>query len=135
MDEIKKKGEKEGEKEKAIELIANLAQGNPGAVTVIMKILTDGIRIDPYDYAGGFGSVLYMDSMNIRGPKVWMLYKDVCNENIVKTMAMIRATQLKIISKDELLYAIDNRGTGVDVEVCLSKVKELLPNFGKEETK
>ena len=58
-----------------------------------------------------------------------MLYKDVCKEDIVKTVAMLRANQLGILQKDKLIHAIDNYGNGINVDELHTQVKDQLPSF------
>ena len=116
------------------DIVLKMGAGNPGGLRVMMDIITLGPEIDPDDFAKGLGTILWMDSLGIRGSKIWMLYKDVCGEDIIKTIGMMRAVQLGVISSETLLHAIDNYGDGVDVEKCLTKVKMELPNFGKNRT-
>jgi hypothetical protein len=114
-----------------MDMIKKMSMGNPGAISVICQILKDGALIDPDDAFGGFSTILHMDTWGIRGPKIWMLYKDVCGEDLVKTIGMIRSVQLGITSQETLETAINNYGRGVDVDDCLKKVKEQLPRFGQ----
>ena len=112
-----------------MDMIAKMSEGNPGAINVLMQFITKAPMIDPKSCMGGLGPILMLDSCNIYGSRIWMLYKDVCNENIVATIAVIRATQLGIITKSTLNTAIDNYGKGIDVNTIMSKVKEELPDF------
>jgi len=114
-----------------IQVIQTMAGGNPGAIITITKIIKEAGQIDPDDVFGGFGTVLSMDTFGIHDHKIWTLYKYVCNENIIKTIGMIRACQLGLISEKILHHAIDNRSEGLDVEETMIKVKEILPNFNK----
>ncbi len=118
-------------KDSVKDILMKMGEGNPGGLRVMMDIISLGPEIDPDDFAKGLGTILWMDSLNIRGSKIWMLYKDVCGEDLIKTMGMMRATQLGVINSETLLHAIDNYGNGVDVEDCLRKVKAELPNFGR----
>lgn len=102
---------------------------NPGAMTVCMSILTQGESIDP-DCATPFLTLLLLDSFNIYADRVWMLFKDVCGENLEKTIAMLRAVQLRLLPQTDLQHAINNYGRGIDVNSLLMQVKERLPRFG-----
>ena len=73
--------------------------------------------------------VLNMDTLEIYGSEIWMLYKDVCKENIVHTIAMLRAFQLGIVGKVSLKTAINNYGEGIDLDKILVSVTERLPDF------
>ena len=113
------------------DVVVNMSEGNPGAISVCMMMLTEGGDIDPDDWVGGFGAVMSLDSLRIYGSKIWMLYKDVCHQDLTKTIAMTRAWQLGFVTEQALLHAIDNYGKGIDTEALLEQVKERLPAFGQ----
>ena len=70
--------------------IMKLSEGNPGAMQVCMKIMDKAEEIDPDAMLGGLGVLLSLDTHQIYGSKIWMLYKDMCGEDIVKTLAVLR---------------------------------------------
>lgn len=111
-----------------LDAVVALAEGNPGAVTVMGDMLRDGGRIDP-DSFGGYANILDLDSYGIYGSRIWMLFKDVCRQSLPRTIAILRAVQLGYLDEKTLNHAIDNRGEGLDVEAMVAKVKERLPNF------
>lgn len=102
---------------------------NPGALNVCMSILSQGPSIDP-DCPTPFLTLLLLDTFNIYADRIWMLYKDVCGQDTVKTIAMLRAVQLGLLPLGVLQQAIDSYGRGVDVDSILSQVTERLPQFG-----
>ena len=118
------------------EVVAELSRENggynPGALAVCMDILTKGSAIDPACMSP-FLPLLSLDSHRIYGSRIWMLFKDVCGQDIAKTLGLLRAVQLGFMSGRDLDFAIDNRGQGVDVAAMVAKVKERLPDFGKTE--
>jgi hypothetical protein len=105
---------------------------NPGATTVLINIIEQGNFIDHDSWAGGLNAILLMDSWDIRGEKIWMLYKDVCKQDLVKMLAVLKACQLGFTNIGQLNTAIMNRGQGLDVDECLTKVQEKLPNFNRD---
>ena len=122
-----------GMTDSAMDICTKMSEGNPGALTVIIDMLTKGETIDPDSWCGGLGSILALDSHGIYGSRIWMLYKDVCKENLVNTIAVLRACQLGHISEATLQQAIGNYGQGIDLETLVSGVKEALPDFGRTE--
>jgi hypothetical protein len=76
-------------------------------------------------------TILRMDTLGIYGARLWLLHKDVCGEDLVATIGLIRANQLGMLGPDSLNHAIDNRGNGVDVPIILENVRERLPAFGQ----
>ena len=109
--------------------IVKLSDGNPGATVVCIEMLKKGKDIDPDYVLGGLGILLMLDTFGIYGSRIWMLYKDVCKQDIVKTVAVLRAGQLGILDDDMLQHAIDNRGEGIDIEDLHKKVRQRLPRF------
>lgn len=110
--------------------MTKLAEGNPGAITVMCKMLEQGKKIDPY--CDPIMTLLGLDSFALYGSRIWMLYKDVCGQDIVKTLAVLRAVQLGIIGRLTMNGAIDN-GNTLDIESIIESVKKELPDFGKSD--
>ena len=113
------------------DVIIKMSEGVPGALRICMEILQRGQLIDPDGALGGLGILLSLDTLKIYGSRIWMLYKDVCKENLIDMLAVLRANQLGYISTIQLNRAIDNRGIGIDIKDCYKKVKIRLPNFNK----
>lgn len=111
--------------------IIKIGEGNPGALTVCMSLSSMTPTVDPDSGLGPWTYILFLDSLNIYGPRIWMLFKDVCAENIVTTIAILRATQLGFIARDNLKHAIDYHGDGIGVADAIRMVEERLPRFGK----
>lgn len=109
-----------------VNALSKMAGGNPGAITVVLELLKNTDDVD--NAFGGFGSILNLDSFNIYEEKIWMLYKDICKENITHMVAILRSVQLGFISK-EMLHKAINSQLDIDVESLINKVKLKLPNF------
>lgn len=114
-----------------MDIMVKLSEGNPGAVTVLMQMFAEGGKIDPQCAFGGLGGMIGLDTHGIYGSRIWMLFKDVCGENITKTLAILRAVQLGKLSDIEMQHAIDFRGEGIDVEKLVDVVKDELEEFGR----
>ena len=112
-----------------MDIFVKLSEGNPGALNVCMQILEDSPKIDP-DCAHPLITLFTFDDLGIYGSRIWMLYKDVCNQDLKATLGVMRGHQLGYITEHQLNHAIDNRGDGLDVTDILSQVQEFLPNFG-----
>jgi len=114
------------------DVIVKMVEGNPGATTVCAGIMSRGAEIDPDAFMGGIGTIMWLDTLKVYGPRIWMLFKDVCGEDLVKMLGVLRAVQLGYLGHLEFNHAIDNCGDGIDVDDLLSQVQERLPDFGKE---
>ena len=87
-----------------------LAGRNPGATRVLVDyvaFLNNEERVRP--------ALQLLNSAGITGGRVWMLYKDVCRENIECFAKVLDATRRGEIPAMELDTAIDNRGRGIDI--------------------
>ena len=111
-----------------MDVIVELSEGNPGAAVVLGHILNTTKVIDPDNALGGLGVLLRLDSLEIYGPRIWMLYKDVCKEDIAKFLAVIRAEQLGQLFHEHLNEAIDGKHV-LDVGKIVTNVRNELPNF------
>ena len=110
--------------------IMKMCDGNPGGLTVLISLFKESPAIDPDDAFAGLGPILSLDSLGIYGSRIWMLYKDVCDQNIVNVLTVLRANQLGFLAEADLNHAIDNRGK-LDLPDLLKKVNSVIPDFAK----
>ena len=111
-----------------VDIIVKMADGNPGAARVMADMFNSAPKIDPSNVLGGYGPVLFLDTLGIYGHRVWMLYKDVCGEDLTKTLAALRAVQMGIASRSSLVSAIDGKSS-FNADEALKSVKSKLPAF------
>lgn len=112
------------------EVLVAMCEGNPGALTVCIEAIKNAERIDPDSAFGGLGVIMFMDDLGVYGSRIWMLFKDVCKEDLTKMLAVIRARQLGLgVTAEMINVAIDNGGEGLDPDKCLSDVRQRLPAF------
>jgi len=107
------------------EAIMAVVEGNPGAMRVAMEMVKINEQVDPLDVMGPWGPLLHIDMVGIYGSRLWMLYKDVCNQNVINTLAVLRANQLGFIADGDLNRAIDGEIT-IDVDNLRKQVREEL---------
>jgi hypothetical protein len=115
----------------ARDIVVKMSEGNPGAMRVLMETITKGDPIDPESMlGGGLGSILAMDTYEIYGSDIWVLYKDVCHENLVEFVGILRGTQLGIISIHEIRKAMQE-GVMADVRLIdvMAQVRSRLTKF------
>jgi hypothetical protein len=111
--------------------IIKLCDGNPGALSVLIESVKQCEAIDPDNFIGPYGVMFGLDSVGIYGSAIWVLYKDVCGEDMVKLVGVLRGNQLGFVSSDELLAVSNTRGgkATIDVDNILKQVRERLPKF------
>ena len=112
--------------------MVKMADGNPGAIIVLKKLFQEGADIDPDSFMGGFMKVLSLDTHKIYGYEIWQFYKDLCKQNLVDMIGMMRAVQLGKLCEEDLLKAIRHGAPSPEwVTEHVNKVREMLPAFGK----
>jgi len=114
------------------DIVIKLAGGNPGAIRVCCELYKTGASCDPDSAFGGLSSLLDLDQHSIYESRIWMLYKDVCGQDLTKTHGMLRAVQLGILSPLHLNSAIDGVFP-LDPEAVLAEVQKQLPQFGRNQ--
>ena len=114
------------------DVLVKLSEGNPGALSVIVQIIKQANKINP---ACNFTIyLLILDTLKIHGSKIWMLYKDVCDQNLINTLGILMAYQLGNISELELKAAINNYGKNINIEDIMGFVRTQVPDFTKKIT-
>lgn len=114
----------------AMSAVAKMADGNPGALNVLVLLFTKSEEIDPDAMLGGFGNILSLDTHDIYGARIWQFYKDLCGQDLVKMIGLMRAVQLGFMPESELYAGIDGRAT-VDIDGYMEAVRARLPRFAK----
>lgn len=112
-------------------IAVKMAEGNPGAVTVLVQLIDD--KSDPDSWAGGIGNLLSLDTHGIYGSNIWVMFKNCCNQNILNVVTVLRAVQLGLYTERELWQCIDTR-TPIDCNQLLAKVRKKLTRFGNVES-
>jgi hypothetical protein len=87
--------------------LMKMCEGNPGGLNVLMELVRQVPCIDPACALGGLHYVLQLDDLGLYGPKIWMLFKDVCGQKIEGIVVLFRAWQLGHLSATELRRIID----------------------------
>lgn len=114
-----------------LDIVMALGEGNPGGIRVMADIIRVNESVDPDDAFGPLGPLFELDNLDCYGSRIWMLYKDVCKENIVMMLGVLRGIQLGIVEAKDVNKAIENYGEGIDPRAILVEVQKTLPNFGK----
>lgn len=117
-------------------MVLAMSGGNSESADVCLELLKKGGKVDSEaSFGGGFNSLSMLDKLEIYEERIHMLYKDVCNCDLGKMIAVLRAYQLgKLAGVDikTLNHAIDNCGNGIDIEKVVQVVKTRLPKFNPE---
>jgi DNA-binding transcriptional LysR family regulator len=80
-----------------LDLVVQMAEGNPGAVTALAALIKDD------DMA--LMRILDLDDMGMRGSQIWVAYKDHCKGDI-------EAFRKALINRDPAMVATVNASRG-----------------------
>lgn len=112
------------------DMVMSLAEGNPGATVVLLRVIQEGSTIDP-DAISSALALFDFDAMGIYGSNIWILYKDVCGENLVRVFALLRARQLGLLPETAIKKAVEHGSIIIDLDCLIESVQAKLPNFGR----
>lgn len=85
-----------------ISIMGKMSDGNPGALLAVCEVIKNGATIDPQDIMGGLGAILLLDSWEIYGPDIYILYNDQCKRNVRSLIMLLRACQLGLLERSKL---------------------------------
>lgn len=117
------------------DILQELSEGNPGALTVLLKLMKQAPVIDPEAWAKELQPLLSLDTHGIYGSQIWVFYKDICGESILNMLIVFRAVQLGLMREDTLQAWLraPHRVPASQFEVLRELLKEKLPSFNKQE--
>lgn len=123
--------------DETVNALVKMADGNPGAAVAIGQILKRANEIDPEMALGGLNYILLLDEYGIYGTDIYVLFSDICDKDLAKMLAVIRATQLGILDPKLLSAACAQQDySGKDIikpDEVFEKVKETVPSFDRYE--
>lgn len=107
-----------------------ISVGNIGAAKALATCSMLAEEIDPQCMLGAFGMLGQLESMEIYGADVWLLFKVVCGERPPAFHAVLRAVQLGLLRGETVKKAI--RGElKLKVDLVWERVCERLTSFQK----
>ncbi len=85
-----------------VDVVAKMADGNPGACIALLEIIKHGKEIDPQSVMGGLGAVLSLDTLGVYGTDIYILYNDQCKKDVRELLMLLRANQLGFVGSSEI---------------------------------
>lgn len=76
-----------------MDMIMVMSEGNPGAITILADMLNDPT---------GILDIFLLDSLEIRGSRIWMLYSDCCEKNKKKFDRTLMALRCGAYLEEEI---------------------------------
>jgi hypothetical protein len=110
--------------------LIEMCENNTGAYLCLMKLMDSNRRIDPTNAFGPMGTIIVLHSSKLKGNSIHLLYNEICQQNIARTIAVIRAVQLGIICKSLVIAATSDwstaRAHSLDLKTLYRRVKQYL---------
>jgi len=113
------------------DILEIMSDGNPGALQVCKELMTRSDQVDPETFSGGTSNLLMLDTLGIYGERIYLLWSKVCEKNIGKVIAVLRAYQfghLAGVSPEALNLAVDTHPS-IDLDAVVKAVKSRIPSF------
>ncbi len=111
----------------ASDAMFKLCEGNPGGLTILLELYNKAVEIDPDSALQELGPMLLLNTFEIYGSNIWVLYKDCCAQDITNTIAVLRAVQMGLFSKVTLKAHILSCAP-IDCKTLRDKLRAELPN-------
>lgn len=119
-----------------MDIAMKMADGNPGAINAIMQIMEKGAEVDPQGMMGGLGAILGLDTLEIYGSAIYVLWSDKCGNDTRRLLMLLRAHQLGFFPANKLFEMSQDQSRKINLteEEFLEldgKVTEKLEGFQK----
>ncbi len=85
-----------------VDAMIKMAEGNPGAIGALSAMVRLGNDIDPQGMMGGMGKIMMLDTWEIYGTGIYVLWSDKCGKDTRKLFMIMRACQLGFLSQTKL---------------------------------
>lgn len=85
-----------------LEMIVKMSDGNHEAIQALMAIVVESSMINPQDNSSAIVAMLTMDTYQIYGTNICVLYNDKCQRNIGKLLMLLGACHLGVIPESKL---------------------------------
>lgn len=116
-----------------LDMLVKMAKGNLGAVQALAQILDNSEKVDPQAPMGGLLKIMMLDTWEIYGSDIYVLYNDKCNRDIRKMLLLMRAgqlglfpvTKIKEMAHDQAykINLTDEEWKDIDDKVCTQLVE------------
>lgn len=118
----------------AQDIIVKMVSGNPGAIGCLVDIIKHSKDIDPQDVLVFIGLILMLDTLEIYGSQIYVLWSDKCGRDTRKMVMLLRSVQLGLLPSSKIKQlAEDSLGkvnlTPEEFDALDSKVCERLKEF------
>lgn len=72
--------------------LIKICEGNPGAINACCCIIKEGIKVFPY--VDGWTYILALDTLEIYGTDIYVLWSDICQRDTQKMIAALKVANM-----------------------------------------
>lgn len=98
-----------------------------GSTIAIFAVMSKYRMIDPEDHHGSYHVIKFIEENNIQRSAVWYIYKDICNQEPYKFIALIRGRQLGMIHEDLIKKLEKKEEVTFNFAELVEKIRERVP--------
>lgn len=95
-----------------LDMLEVAVQNNPGAMNAMGNLMIAKKHVDPKAFGQSVFPLFNAIETGFTGSKLWGLFSDLCQKNVVDVYVCWRAVQLDIIPQAELHRTVDNNRNG-----------------------
>jgi len=95
--------------------ITKMSEGNPGTITALSEIFKHTSRIDPQLRIGAMGVLLSLDTYEIYGTEIYILYNDKCDRDIRRFLMLLRTVQLGLFNRTKLKTMAEDQARQINL--------------------
>lgn len=119
--------------DEAKELVAEMSQGNPGAMYAMVDLIKDGWMMEPFIKYDPLEYLKLLEELGILGSDIYLIHNDLCGGNVHYMSGLLKAVQLGILEgstlKAELAKINKGGGSTIDVHQVMLEVKNTVNGF------
>ena len=86
--------------------LTNMSEGNPGALNVLMQLVNRSAKMELTNVCSLFDYFSRLDSLEVYGASIWILYKDICGEKIEVMVEVLNAVGNNTVSQMDITKSI-----------------------------
>jgi len=109
-----------------LDVIVKMSDGNIGAIQALKAIILEFAETDLQGASMGLGPILTLDTYQIYGTDIHVLYNDKCQKDVRKLFVLLAACHFGIMPESKLQSLAGDRMNEIklaDVEFSVLKVK------------
>lgn len=80
--------------------LVKICEGNPGAINACCRMIKEGAAV--YPYVDGWEYIILLDTLEIYGSDIYVLWSDICQRDTQKMIAALKVAKIDAYKADVL---------------------------------